>query len=66
MLVLTRRPGESFVIRPDTNASVSDPLGWFARPIEVRILKIEGKHVRVGIEAAGSLLILRGEKIEVG
>ena len=66
MLVLTRRPGESFVIKPDPYVSGPDPLGWFTRPIEVRILKIEGNHVRVGIEAAGSLLILRGEKIEVG
>ncbi len=62
MLVLTRRLGESFVIKPDPYASGSDPLGWFARPIAVRILKIEGNHVRVGIEAAESLLILRGER----
>lgn len=62
MLVITRRPGECFVIKPKSNISGSDPLGWFARPIEVRILKIEGNHVRVGIEAAESLLILRGER----
>ena len=62
MLVITRRPGECFVIKPDPKVSGPDPLGWFTRPIEVRILKIEGKQVRVGIEAAESLLILRGER----
>ena len=62
MLILTRRPGDTLLIEPRPEAVGPDPLGWFARPIEVRILKIEGKHVRVGIEAAESLLILRGER----
>jgi hypothetical protein len=38
----------------------SVPAAWFARPIEVRILRVDGSHVRIGIEAAEGLLIWRG------
>ena len=66
MLVLTRRPGETVVIEPDRETVGSGPWVWFDRPIEVRILKIEGNHVRIGIDASAGLRIWRGEKVEGG
>ena len=62
MLILTRRPGDTVFIEPHPNAAGSDASAWFARPIEVRILRVEGKHVRIGIEAAEGLRIWRGER----
>lgn len=62
MLVLTRRPGDTLLIEPHPGATGSDPSAWFTRPIEVRILRIEGNHVRIGIEAAEGLRIWQGER----
>ena len=62
MLILTRRPGDTVLIEPHPDAVGSDPSDLFARPIEVRILRIEGKHVRIGVEAAEGLRIWRGER----
>ena len=62
MLVLTRRVGEAVIIEPKRELAGADPLAWFTRPIEVRILRVEGKHVRIGIEAAEGLRIWRGER----
>ena len=62
MLVLTRRPGDTLLIEPHSDAAGSDPSAWFTRPIEVRILRVEGNHVRIGIEAAEGLRIWRGER----
>jgi sRNA-binding carbon storage regulator CsrA len=63
MLILTRRPGDILLIEPHPNTIGSDPSAWFVRPIEVRILRIEGKHVRIGVEAAEGLRIWRGERL---
>ena len=62
MLILTRRPGDTLLIEPHLDAVGSDPSAWFTRPIEVRILRIEGNHVRIGVEAAEGLRIWRGER----
>ena len=62
MLILTRRPGDAVFIEPHPNAVGSDASAWFTRPIEVWILRIEGNHVRIGIEAAEGLRIWRGER----
>ena len=62
MLILTRRPGDTMFIEPHPDAHPSGAADWFARPIEVRILRIEGKHVRIGVEAAEGLRIWRGER----
>ena len=66
MLVLTRRPGETVMIEPDPAAVGVDALVWFGRPIEVRVLRIEGNQVRIGIDAAAGLRIWRGEKLGRG
>ncbi len=62
MLILTRRPGESVLIEPHPDARPSATAEWFTQPIEVRILRVEGQHVRIGIEAVEGLLIWRGER----
>ena len=62
MLILTRRPGDTVFIEPHPNANGSDTSAWFSRPIEVRILRVEGNHVCIGIEAADGLRIWRGER----
>ena len=66
MLILTRRSGDSVFIEPRPDAHPSGAADWFARPIEVRILRVEGRHVRIGIEAAEGLLIWRGERNNKG
>ena len=62
MLILTRRPGDTVLIEPHPDAVGSEPSDLFSRPIEVRILRIEGNHVRIGVEAAEGLKIWRGER----
>ncbi len=62
MLVLTRRPGDTLFIEPHPGPAGLDSSAWFTQPIEVRILRVEGNHVRIGIEAAEGLRIWRGER----
>ena len=64
MLILTRRPGDTVIIEPHPATHTSDLSDLFTRPIEVRILRVEGRHVRIGIEAVEELLIWRGERGE--
>ena len=61
MLILTRRPGDSVLIGPRPDVHLSGLPEWFARPMEVRIVRVYGQHVRIGIEAVEGLLIWRGE-----
>ena len=49
MLVLKRKAGESLLIGDE---------------VEVRILAVEGEHVRVGIVAPQSITVLRGELVD--
>ena len=64
MLILTRRPGESVLIEPHPDARPCAAADWFTRPIEVRILRVDGRHVCIGIEAAEGLRIWRGERVD--
>ncbi len=61
MLVLTRRPGEALIIEPRRELVGADAWVWFTRPIEVRVLRVQGNHVRIGIDAVEGLRIWRGE-----
>ena len=66
MLVLTRRQGQSILIRPaadlDPATTIAD---LFANgPIEVAILGIDGKQIKVGVNASRSLSVLRNELME--
>lgn len=63
MLVLTRRQGQSILIQPasqlDPSTTIAD---LFAQgPIEVAILGIDGKQIKVGIDAPQTLSVLRNE-----
>jgi carbon storage regulator len=49
MLVLSRRVSESLLIGPD---------------VRITVLKVERSHVRIGIEAPGSVTVLRAELVE--
>ena len=65
MLVITRRPGESFQINltesVDPNMTVGE---LFADgPIEIAVLAIKGNQVRVGAQASHRLVILRDELV---
>ena len=62
MLILTRRPGDTVLIEPHPDALGADPCTLFTRPIAVRILRIQGNHVRIGIDAPEGLLITREER----
>jgi carbon storage regulator len=50
MLVLSRKVSESLLIGQD---------------IRITVLKVERSHVRIGIEAPGSTIILRAELAEL-
>ena len=50
MLVLTRKPGGELLIGDD---------------IRLTVLAIEGRKVRLGIEAPGDVKVLRGELFDV-
>ncbi|OOG24359.1 carbon storage regulator [Thioalkalivibrio denitrificans] len=49
MLILTRRPGESLLIGDD---------------IEITLINVEGRQVKVGVKAPDHITILRGELLE--
>jgi carbon storage regulator len=51
MLVLSRKVSESLLIGQD---------------IRITVLKVERSHVRIGIEAPGTVTILRAELAELG
>ncbi|MGQ0658107.1 MAG: carbon storage regulator [Chromatiales bacterium] len=65
MLVITRRPGESFTISPavgvDPDMKVSEL--FVAGPIKVTITGTLGGHVGIGIDAPKPLAVLREELI---
>ncbi|MCP4231487.1 MAG: carbon storage regulator, partial [bacterium] len=63
MLVLTRRPTESFVLIPSddigSNATLAD---FFSEgPIEIKILGTQGNHAKIRIRAPLDVKILRSE-----
>lgn len=63
MLLLKRKPGETFIIIP---AATLDPLTpikdlFGAGPIEIQIRQVDGVQVKVGIKADQRFVILREE-----
>ena len=63
MLVLTRRQGQSILIQPSSDLDPSMTIAdLFAEgPVEVAILGIDGKQIKVGIDAPKTLSVLRNE-----
>jgi len=66
MLILTRKEGQSIKIKPDEKLSPETPVGTlFADgPIEVKVKRIQGNQVRLGITAHPDLVVLRDELCE--
>ena len=65
MLTLTRKLGQVLRIAPLPSLDPATPVGELFRmgPIEVMVMRIEGNHVRLGIKAPASLLIVRNELV---
>ena len=61
MLVLARRKGEKIVVTVPLVPELLEPGATV--DITVMVTKIEGKQVRIGIEAPKKVQILRSEKI---
>jgi len=66
MLILTRRPGESFQIDLSENVNPNLTVAelFSDGPIEVTVLGMKGNQIRVGTEASDRLTILREELVE--
>lgn len=67
MLVLSRRCGESLLIFPDEGvASELTVAELFAGgPLEITIVKFNGRQARIAIDAPAELMVLRSE-LQVG
>ena len=65
MLILTRRPGESFQIDLSENVSPNLTVAelFCEGPIQIAILDVKGNQVRIGTEASDRLTILRDELV---
>ncbi len=63
MLILTRKPGQSFKIQPAADLPPATPVGvlFTEGPIEIVVQRIYGHQVRIGIKAHDGFLILREE-----
>ncbi len=55
MLILTRKPGEGVVL---------DVAAGGPRRLSIWITRVDRKNVRIGIQAAGDVRILRDELVE--
>ncbi len=66
MLVLTRRPGEAIRIAPSKSLDPKTTVAelFAAGPIEVFVGNIEGRQVKIGIQADRRLVILRDELVD--
>ena len=68
MLLLKRKRGEGFTIRPkqsDEQLTGSASEQYFKTPIRVQILGVRNGIVSVGVEADGNLLVLREELLSI-
>jgi sRNA-binding carbon storage regulator CsrA len=63
MLVLSRRIGESFSIYPN-DLSENGYKSSIDAPIQITILGVRGRQIRIGITAPASLNVVRDELIK--
>jgi carbon storage regulator CsrA len=66
MLILTRRPGESIIIRRNTAAAQEGSEGRESLPenasaIKIRVLRVKGNQVSIGFDADKKFDIFREE-----
>jgi len=68
MLILTRKPGQIITITHAADLDPATPIGEFFidGPMEIRINRITGQQVRIGITAHSGFIILREELCERG
>jgi sRNA-binding carbon storage regulator CsrA len=67
MLILTRKPGQLFMITPDTLLDPATPVSvLFHTPIEIVVTQVNGIQVKIGVQAHPSLTILRDELYRIG
>lgn len=66
MLILTRRPGESLLLELTADPVTNTVLHAFFEygPIRIQVLEVRGMQVKIGIEAAPAVKILRAELVE--
>jgi sRNA-binding carbon storage regulator CsrA len=66
MLVLTRKPGESLLLELTADSVTNTVLHAFFEygPIRIQVLEVRGMQVKIGIEAAPAVKILRAELVE--
>jgi sRNA-binding carbon storage regulator CsrA len=63
MLILTRYPGDAFIIRPQVNLDPATLVSelFATEPVLVRITAVKGSQVRLGISAHAGLCVVREE-----
>ncbi len=63
MLILTRKPGQSLSIYPQSTLDPGTPVEQFfaGGPIQVQVVGVQGPQVRLGVEAPAGLCIRREE-----
>ncbi len=66
MLILTRKPGESLLLELTADPVANTVLHAFFEngPIRIRVMDVRAGKVKIGIEAAPSVRILRAELVE--
>jgi sRNA-binding carbon storage regulator CsrA len=66
MLILTRKPGESLLLGLTADPVTNTALHAFFEygPIRIRVMDVRGRQVKIGIEAAPAVKILRAELVE--
>ena len=64
MLILTRHPGQLIAIQPSATLPPTTPISQvFAEgPMEIRVTRVRGQQVSLGISAGSGLFIYRGER----
>lgn len=66
MLILTRKPGESLLLELAADPVANAVLHAFFEngPICIRVMDVRGRQVKIGIEAAPAVKVLRAELVE--
>ncbi len=66
MLILTRKPGESLLLELTADPVANTVLHAFFEngPIRIRVMDVRGRQVKIGIEAAPAVKVLRAELVE--
>lgn len=66
MLILTRKPDQSIVIRPDARLDPRTTIGELFKggPLVIHVVGIDGRQTKIGIEAPLTLDVARSELLD--